>query len=136
MACFLIDYENQQGRALEGISYLKLKKSDEIVLFYSKTAGRIPIELHLELEKLKTKKEYILAETGHKNSLDFQLSTYLGMRISENPNEEYYIVSSDTGFDSVCFFWCSRGNKVIRLSRFSHYLKNEKPHQQIRSFDT
>lgn len=124
MACFLIDYENQQGRALEGISFLKLNKNDEIVLIYSRAAASMPITLHSEFENLKTKKSYMLVETGPKNSLDFQLSTYLGMRIDKKPEEEYYIVSSDSGFDSVCFFWCSRGINVKRLERIAYYKKN------------
>ncbi len=33
MACFLIDFENESGRVLEGISLLNLSKNDEIIFF-------------------------------------------------------------------------------------------------------
>lgn len=93
MACFLIDYENESGRQLEGISLLNLKSKDEVIFFYSKNASRITMELHRELEKLPAKKLYIKTETGTQNSLDFQLSSYLGACIQNNPKKKYYIVS-------------------------------------------
>lgn len=55
MACFLIDYENENGRLIEGISLLELTEKDEIVIFYSKNAGKITMELHKELEIIKAK---------------------------------------------------------------------------------
>ncbi len=50
MACFLIDFENESGRVLEGISLLNLSKNDEIIFFYSKSVPYITIELHKEFE--------------------------------------------------------------------------------------
>ncbi len=93
MACFLIDFENESGRVLEGISLLNLSKNDEIIFFYSKSVPYITIELHKEFESIRAKKEYIKVETGITNSLDFQLSTYLGFCIQKNPKNKYFIVS-------------------------------------------
>lgn len=105
MACLLIDYENESGRMLEGISFLELREDDEIIFFYSLNASRITMELHRELEKIKAKKIYIKTETGTPNSLDFQLSSYLGACIQKYPQKKYYIVSEDHGYDCVCHFW-------------------------------
>ncbi|MFR5876316.1 MAG: PIN domain-containing protein [Eubacterium sp.] len=121
MACFLIDYENESGRLVEGISLIKLTRKDEVIIFYTKNATRITMELHRELENTKAKKEYIKVESGSPNALDFQLSSYLGACINENPEKEYYIVSRDKGFEAVCIFWRSNGVCVNRISGFSYY---------------
>lgn len=97
MAVFLIDYENNDVNMLEGLSLLGLKRTDEIILFYSRNASHLTMNLHTELEGCPAKKLYIEAEPGKKNALDFQLVSYLGACIREHPNKKYYIVSKDGG---------------------------------------
>ncbi|MDE5985581.1 MAG: hypothetical protein K2H13_10050 [Eubacterium sp.] len=128
MACFLIDYENESGRVLEGISLLNLTSNDEIIFFYSKKVTRITMELHRELERIPAKKLYIKIETGMPNSLDFQLSSYLGACIQKNPNQEYYIISKDCGYDCVCRFWRNINVRVNRIEQCCYYaqIKNMK----------
>ena len=121
MACFFIDYENESGSALEGISLLGLTKKDELIFFYSKNAARITMELHKELEKIPAKKQYIEIETGTPNALDFQLSTYLGACVQKSVVQQYFIVSKDCGYDCVCRFWKNRNVEVKRIDRFSYY---------------
>ncbi|MBD5082676.1 MAG: hypothetical protein HDT34_00635 [Clostridiales bacterium] len=121
MACFLIDYENESGGMLDGISLLGLKRNDEIVFFYSENASHLTMELHQELESVSVKKIYIKAETGKKNALDFQLVSYLGACIKENPKKKYYIVSKDGGFDCVCKFWAKRKIDVKRIDKLCYY---------------
>ncbi len=121
MACLLIDFENEGGKALDGISFLGFSEEDEIVLFYSRHADKMTVEVHKELEALSAKKTYIKVETAFANSLDFQLSTYLGARIEKNPYGKYYIVSKDGGYESVCIFWRGRSVFVKRIDRISHY---------------
>ena len=118
MVCFFIDYENQSGRALEGISLMNLKKSDELIFFYSENSSRITMELHRELEKIYAKKLYIKVVKGLPNALDFQLSTYLGACIQKHPDKKYYIISKDNGFDSVCRFWMDKNIFVKRIEKF------------------
>lgn len=115
MACFLIDYENLQGKALEGISLLGLKSTDELIFFYSKNALNITMYLHNEIEKLPCKKLYIKAKAGTQNALDFQLSSYLGACIQKYPNKKYYIVSADSGYDCVCLFWTDKNIFIRRI---------------------
>lgn len=121
MACLLIDYENESGRMLEGISFLELREDDEIIFFYSLNASRITMELHRELEKIKAKKIYIKTETGTPNSLDFQLSSYLGACIQKYPQKKYYIVSEDHGYDCVCHFWKNKNICITRIDRLCYY---------------
>ncbi len=121
MACFFIDYENESGSTLEGISRLGLTKKDEVLFFYSRKASRVTMELHRELEKLQAKKQYIETETGTPNALDFQLSTCLGAYIQKNPRRAYYIVSKDCGYDCVCRFWNKQAVDVKRIDRFQYY---------------
>ena len=121
MACFLIDYENQSGRVLEGISLIGLDKSDELIFFYSEKSSRITMELHSELEKIPAKKLYIKVLRGLPNALDFQLSTYLGACIQKNPKKKYFIISKDSGYDCVCHFWMDKNVFVKRIERFCYY---------------
>lgn len=123
MAYFFIDYENLSGKALEGISLVKFKRTDELIFFHNRTVVRISFELHKELEAIKAKRKYILVETGTGNALDFQLSSYMGCCINKNPEAEFYIVSKDHGFDCVCHFWQKRNVNVKRIERLYEYGK-------------
>ena len=121
MACFLVDFENECGNLLNGISHIKFSKNDEIIIFYSKTAYHLTMEIHRELEIVKANKQYIKVETGTKNSLDFQLASYLGACIQKNPKRKYYIVSKDGGFNSVCRFWRDNNIFVKRIEQFCNF---------------
>ena len=122
MACFLIDYENNDANMLEGISLLGLKRNDEIVLFYSENASHLTMDLHTALESCQAKKLYIKAENGKKNALDFQLVSYLGSCINECPKKKYYIVSKDGGFNCVCKFWAKRKVDVKLIDKLGYYI--------------
>ena len=124
MACFLIDYENESGGMLDGISLLGLKRNDEIVFFYSENASHLTMDLHKELESIQAKKLYIEAESGKKNALDFQLVSYLGSCIKEFPKKKYYIVSKDGGFNCVCKFWTKRKVDVKRIDKLCYYIND------------
>ena len=124
MACFLIDYENESGGMLDGISLLGLKKTDEIVFFYSENTSHLTMNLHKELESMQAKKLYIEAESGKKNALDFQLVSYLGSCIKEFPKKKYYIVSKDGGFNCVCKFWAKRKVDVKRIDKLCYYIND------------
>ena len=81
-------------------------------MFYTEKASTIPISLHKKINSSKGKTDYFEVTFGSKNSLDFQLSSYLGFLIAQNPDEEYYIVSRDNGFKAVKDFWVKRDMKV------------------------
>ena len=113
MAYYLIDFENLKN--INGCD--TLLEDDTIVFFYSKNANTLSFELHIELSECKANKEYIKAESGGKNALDFQLSTYVGYLIANNPNDEIYIISKDSGFQNVLSFWKQKGKDVLKLRK-------------------
>lgn len=102
---FLVDFENVHTGGLRGTK--SLSEHDEIVLFYSdndEDSIAFICELRDDIRYAK------IAKNGQ-NALDFQLSSYLGFVIKETvfsdaiANTQFFIVSKDTGFDSVVNFW-------------------------------
>jgi hypothetical protein len=110
MAIFLVDYENVNAPGLQGID--QLIQEDEVLLFYTEKAATLPIALHKKINASKAKTDYFEVGSGAKNSLDFQLASYLGYLVAKEPKGEYYIVSKDTGFRAVKEFWLKRDIKV------------------------
>ena len=94
MGTYLVDYENVHSDGLNGIQ--NLSKNDCVVVFYSNSAGRIDIDV---LVNIKAKIKFVKAESGTSNALDFQLVTYL-CRIAKR-RKKYFIVSADKGFTPV-----------------------------------
>jgi hypothetical protein len=110
MAIFLVDYENVNAAGLHGID--QLIPEDEVLLFYTEKAATLPISLHKKINASKARTDYFEVGSGAKNSLDFQLASYLGYLVAKDPKSEYYIVSRDTGFRAVKEFWVKRDIKV------------------------
>lgn len=109
---YLIDFENVANNGFDGLG--ELRPSDELLIFYSEQHSTISITVHQALEKSLVHKSYMPVKTGGKNALDFQLVTWLGHEISQNPKEQFVIVSKDTGFDVVVDFWQKRGISLVR----------------------
>ena len=82
MNSYLVDYENVVPGGLDGIDTLNMK-----------------------LNQSKSKIFYHKVDTSHKNALDFQLSSYLGWLVHENPEHNYFVVSKDTGFNALLPLW-------------------------------
>lgn len=99
---FLVDTENVGLRALDGANLLN--EEDLIILFVtSRTDEHSFSKEKVELMNSKADIKRIKVLTGGKNSLDFQLVSYLGLLIGYNSDREkcdYYIVSNDQGFCS------------------------------------
>lgn len=124
MSIFLIDYENVNVEGFNGLS--SCTENDYIKIFYTKGAETLTFGLHRRLSESKSKIEYYKVENGSKNALDFQLSSYLGYLISSNPNEKYYIVSKDKGYEILTNFWQKYKNLNCQISLVSDLsLKNE-----------
>lgn len=111
MAVYYIDFENVHDSGLEGLGSLTSK--DKIVLFYNKEQ-KISIDGMLAISSCKAKIEYRKTMISGRNYLDFQLATYLGYGINEHRNETIYIISKDSGFDSVVYFWAKDGVNISR----------------------
>ncbi|MPM62954.1 hypothetical protein SDC9_109832 [bioreactor metagenome] len=98
---FLVDTENVNITALSSAN--KLNEEDIIILFVTERTNLFQFGRD-KLKCLNTKANIlkINVTTGVKNSLDFQLVSYLGLIIGQHRYEanNYYIVSKDRGFIS------------------------------------
>ena len=96
---FLVDTENVNITALSSAN--KLNEQDIIILFVTERTNLFQFGRD-KLKCLNTKANIlkINVTTGVKNSLDFQLVSYLGLIIGQHRYEanNYYIVSKDRGF--------------------------------------
>lgn len=123
MSFYLIDFENVGEAGFHGVE--NLKKGDRIIVFYSeKTCKNFPLEILRNITKQGAGADWIKAEVGTKNALDFQLSSYVGFlakgiinnrKASENSffdaskntmqKEPIYIISKDNGYSPLVPFW-------------------------------
>lgn len=118
MAVYMIDYENVKTGGLNGIS--RLTDTDRVIIFYSENANRLTFDLHQRLMASTAKIEYREVSVGGHNALDFQLVTYLGFLIAQDPGGQYLIISNDRGFEYVVNFWRKDGLSIGLLP----YLKD------------
>ena len=118
MAVYMIDYENVKTGGLNGIS--RLTDADRVIIFYSENANRLTFDLHQRLMASTAKIEYREVSVGGHNALDFQLVTYLGFLIAQEPDGQYLIISNDRGFEYVVNFWRKDGLSIGLLP----YLKD------------
>ena len=119
MAVYLIDYENVHYAGWEGIEHLT--KEDEVILFYSENASTIPMDLHIKVATSGARLRYIHVEKTGKNYLDFQLSALSGQLVAESGQEEFVVVSKDTGFNAIVDFW----NQQDFLDKKIHFARRE-----------
>lgn len=117
MAIYLIDYENTGVKGLYGIE--KLQEDDLIVVFYGPKTGAVPFDDHVRISSAVSHVEYIKTSKTAKNYLDFQLTTYLGYLVAHTGVKDYYVVSKDSGYDSVIDFWRGRGITIVRRETIS-----------------
>lgn len=125
MSYLLIDYENVGGKGITGITNA-FGKGDKIILFYSAKASKINIDIHQELEKSDAKKLYIKTEAGTQSALDFQLCSYLGACIHNDPEDTFYVLSRDCDYDSVVHFWQKMNIDVKRIEHLRYYAQISK----------
>lgn len=101
MRLFLVDFENTHSDGLEGVEFLK--KQDKITIFYGKSCT-MKFDAVENLCKSNAEVEYINNTFISKNSLDFQLVFYMGMKAGKFQGKklDIYIISKDSGYDSLC----------------------------------
>ena len=125
MNLYLIDYENVTEN---GLSHVKdLTADDRVILFYSSQIKNISFEKHVEIAQCPAAFEYIKISKTGKNYLDFQLSTYLGFLIGREPVEKIYIITKDTGYDSIIDFWTERKYQIRRAASIEDIFCKPKP---------
>lgn len=92
-----IDFENTQDIKL---SLLKDKPAKLLMLLGSKQ-NNLPVALVKQLIEYKEQVHLIEVNVGGKNALDFVLAYYLGQFVCQNPQNNYYILSKDKGYDAL-----------------------------------
>jgi len=112
MAVYLIDYENVHDAGIVGIA--KLTANDKVTIFCSANTKSLAMDTHISIVESKAKIEHIKTAKTAKNYLDFQLSTKLGYMIGKGEKGPYYIISKDTGFDSVVDYWQANSITIKR----------------------
>jgi len=118
MNYYFIDYENVHADGFIGIE--NLGENDVICVMYTEQSKVFSLELVEKIARQRVRLESYKAGTGAKNSLDFQLASYLGYMIakSEGTDDCFYIVSRDTGFNHLVDFWAERNVTVKRIANF------------------
>lgn len=112
MAFYLVDYENVNIDGMLGVE--QLAATDEVIVFYSEHADRLTFDLHQRINASDAQVSYVKVGSCKKNALDFQLVTYLGYLIAQHPGDIFYIISRDTGFQSVLKFWSEKQICVVQ----------------------
>lgn len=134
MNYYLVDYENVKTQGLNGVN--KLPEEDIVCIFYSENADSLTFGLHRRLNESKANIIFQRVEVGHKNALDFQLSSYLGYIIHENINNpyDYYIVTQDKGYESLINYWKKRRvnvSLVINVAKQSEQSMQNELEKQV-----
>ena len=126
MNYYFIDYENVHADGFAGVE--NLGEQDVICVMYTEQSKAFSLELVEKIVRQKARLESYKAGTGAKNSLDFQLASYLGYMIAkrEDADDCFYIVSKDTGFNHLVDFWAERSVKVQRVANFTGEEKEPK----------
>lgn len=109
---YFIDSENVGDHWISLLS--QVTSEDEILVFYTAKSPHMSYKNLILLKESPKEVQFIECCEGN-NALDFQLSTELGFRIHDALNDEYIIVSNDTGFDAVVRYWKKRGFPVKRI---------------------
>ena len=133
MGYYLVDYENVKKDGLNAIN--KLTEKDKVCIFYSQNAETMTFGLHRRLNESVAQITFQKVEVGTKNALDFQLVTFLGYIIAKNEEKNYYIVTKDNGFNSVCLYWANRNVNVTIVADVSGRNLKEEEDELINEVD-
>ena len=133
MRYFLVDYENVQGKGLQGINLLK--HTDQVVIFYSKNANKVTMDDVQLITKSNANISYTEIESLGHNALDFNLVLYIGMKAGhfKGSSLQMNIISNDSGFDTLKDNYMIKQSEIIEIYRnptikeaMSHEIKAQK----------
>ena len=136
MKHYFVDYENVSQQGLEVTERPAKMIDGDVNIFYTDKCQSINMDIIHNITQIRGKVNLFHVKNGIKNALDFQLSTYLGYVISETEkNDEYIIISKDTGFDRVVWFWETRKIKISRYQSLKEYLSKKEMNHVAKSND-
>ena len=96
MNYYFIDYENVHADGFIGIE--NLSENDVICVMYTEQSKTFSLELVEKIVRQRARLESYKAGTGAKNSLDFQLASYLGYMIAKGDRAEDCLLYCITGY--------------------------------------
>ncbi len=87
---------------------------DEILVFYTAKSPHMNYKNLITLKQSPKDVTFIECCEGN-NALDFQLCTELGYQVHGKCDDEFIIVTNDTGYDAVVKYWKERDIQIKRL---------------------
>lgn len=125
MRYFFIDYENVKNQGLNGIE--RLSETDAVIIFYSQNANTITFDTHKKLCDSRADIRFECVDVGTKNSLDFQLATYIGYVIgkTEDDSNAYRLVTRDSDFGVTGRFWKKKDIDFSVIGKISNDLEKD-----------
>ena len=110
----LIDFENVQPKNLAALRDVTKGHAFKVYVFVGTNQSRIPKELAIQMQLLGTDAQYIEITGSGKNAADFHIAFYLGELGKPGSEDEFHIVSRDTGFDPLIRHLAARNIKAAR----------------------
>ena len=87
----------------------------ELIVFYTKNSPHMSYDSLIKLKESDRTVIFIKCYEGT-NALDFQLCSELGFRIACNENDDFIIVTNDTGYDAAVKYWRHKQYSVKRIA--------------------
>ncbi len=110
---YFIDSENVGDNWISLLD--AITSEDELIVFFTQKSPHMNYKNVILLKQCDKKITFIECCEGN-NALDFQLCTELGYRMHELMDEEFIIVSNDTGFDAIIKYWKQRNKPIKRIT--------------------
>lgn len=109
---YFIDSENVGDNWISLLD--TVAKEDEILVFYTAKSPHMNYKNLITLKNSPKDVTFIECCEGN-NALDFQLCTELGYRVHDIGDDEFIIVTNDTGYDAVVKYWKERDIALRRI---------------------
>lgn len=126
---YLVDGENINSTTTINVAKEKVTKEDIMIIFYTCNSSRSYEKIDYLKEKIKCHVMTMKVQNGSKNSLDFQLVSYLGLLIGDNKAKgiecSYNIVSNDKGYLSTINLLTNCANVNVNLISVKNIHKNK-----------
>lgn len=112
MIHYFIDFENVHEAGFVGIE--AINEPTIIHVIYSEALHKLPLKFFSAASSLLVSWTFELACNGAHDALDIQLGVYLGLSIAKCPNDTFYVVSADKGYDSAIDSLRQKGFAISR----------------------
>ena len=109
---YYIDSENVGDDWISLLSSVTAK--DKVIVFYTDKSPHMNYNNLILLRNYPNEVSFIKCFEGS-NALDFQLCTEIGLQVHDKPNDEFIIVSNDTGYDAVVKYLTQKNIQIRRI---------------------